>query len=190
MGEHQWEILRLRREKEAEEEMKEQIKINEEALMESLQRLGKEKEKKDSENEKLREQLKVLKEKLTLESALRQTLEGEKQKEENIKRKEAERQICHHFCRLHFVSTNSNDQAKKRTVYLSDVFSLHNYNSTLILSHFRIFNLFVSFLQDRTSETWLFVWFCDLTLLLLITNQSNRSIKALFVTDLLFALAH
>ena len=57
--EHQWEILRLRREKEAEEEMKEQIKINEEALMESLQRLGKEKEKKDSENEKLREQLKV-----------------------------------------------------------------------------------------------------------------------------------
>ena len=57
--EQEWEILRLKREKEAEEEMKEQIKINEEALLDQLQRLGEEKENKDAENEKLREQLKV-----------------------------------------------------------------------------------------------------------------------------------
>ena len=57
--EREWEILRLKREKEAEEEMKEQIKINEDALLDKLQRLGEEKENKDVENEKLREQLKV-----------------------------------------------------------------------------------------------------------------------------------
>lgn len=57
--EREWEIIRLKREKEAEEEMKEQIKINEQALLDELQRLGEEKENKDAENEKLREQLKV-----------------------------------------------------------------------------------------------------------------------------------
>ena len=57
--ERQWEILRLKREKVAEEEMKEQIRKKEEALLEELQRLGEEKENKDTENEDLREQLKV-----------------------------------------------------------------------------------------------------------------------------------
>ena len=57
--ERQWEILRLKREKVAEEEMKEQIRKKEEALLEELQRLEEEKENKDTENEDLREQLKV-----------------------------------------------------------------------------------------------------------------------------------
>jgi len=57
--ERQWEILRLKREKEAEEEMKEQIRKKEVALLEELQRLGEEKENKDTENEDLRKQLKV-----------------------------------------------------------------------------------------------------------------------------------
>ena len=57
--EQQWDILRSKREKEAEEEMKEQIRKKEEALLEELKRLGEEKESKDTENNDLRKQLKV-----------------------------------------------------------------------------------------------------------------------------------
>ena len=57
--EQQWEILRSKREKEAEEEMKEQIRKKEEALLEELKRLVEEKESKDTENNDLRKQLKV-----------------------------------------------------------------------------------------------------------------------------------
>ena len=43
-----------------------------------------------AENEKLREQLKLLKDKLNLESALRKTLESDRQKQEEIRKKEQE----------------------------------------------------------------------------------------------------
>ena len=59
--EKEWEILRLKREKAAEEEMKIQIKAKEEILLEQLNRLGEEKESKDAENIELRNQLKVRK---------------------------------------------------------------------------------------------------------------------------------
>ena len=59
--EKEWEILRLKREKAAEEEMKIQIKAKEELLLEQLNRLGEEKESKDAENIELRNQLKVRK---------------------------------------------------------------------------------------------------------------------------------
>ena len=90
--EREWGILRLKREKEAEETMKEELRLNEEALIEKLERLGEEKENKVAENKKLREQLKAVKDQLSLESALRQTLEGEKQKQEEIRLKELEHQ--------------------------------------------------------------------------------------------------
>jgi len=59
--EKEWEILRLKREKAAEEEMKIQIKAQEEILLDQLNRLGEEKESKDAENIELRNQLKVRK---------------------------------------------------------------------------------------------------------------------------------
>ena len=59
--EKEWEILRLKREKAAEEEMKIQIKAKEEILLDQLNRLGEEKESKDAENIELRNQLKVRK---------------------------------------------------------------------------------------------------------------------------------
>ena len=59
--EKEWEILRLKREKAAEEEMKIQIKAKEEILLEQLNRLGEEKESMDAENIELRNQLKVRK---------------------------------------------------------------------------------------------------------------------------------
>ena len=43
--EKEWEILRLKREKAAEEEMKIQIKAKEEILLDQLNRLGEEKER-------------------------------------------------------------------------------------------------------------------------------------------------
>ena len=58
-AEREWEFLRLKREKEAEEEMKEQIRLKEDELIEELKRLGEEKDNKDEENNNLREQLKV-----------------------------------------------------------------------------------------------------------------------------------
>ena len=57
--EKEWEILRLKREKAAEEEMKIQIKAKEEILLDQLNRLGEEKESKDAENIELRKQLQV-----------------------------------------------------------------------------------------------------------------------------------
>ena len=57
--EQEWQMLRLRREKEAEENMKEIILQKEDDLLNELKRLGDEKDTKDAENEKLREQLKV-----------------------------------------------------------------------------------------------------------------------------------
>ena len=90
--EQQWEMLRLRREKEAEENMKELILQKEDDLLEELKRLGDEKEIKDAENEKLREQLKEVKDKLNLESAWRQKLEGEQEKQEAIRKKAIEQQ--------------------------------------------------------------------------------------------------
>ena len=59
--EKEWEILRLKREKAAEEEMKIQIKAKEEILLDQLNRLGEEKESKDAENFELRKQLQVRK---------------------------------------------------------------------------------------------------------------------------------
>ena len=59
--EKEWEILRLKREKAAEEEMKIQVKAQEEILLDQLNRLGEEKESKDAENIELRNQLKVRK---------------------------------------------------------------------------------------------------------------------------------
>ena len=59
--EKEWEILRLKREKAAEEEMKIQIKAKEEILLDQLNRLCEEKESKDAENIELRKQLKVRK---------------------------------------------------------------------------------------------------------------------------------
>ena len=59
--EKEWEILRLKREKAAEEEMKIQIKAKEEILLDQLNRLGEEKESKDAENIELRNQLQVRK---------------------------------------------------------------------------------------------------------------------------------
>ena len=59
--EKEWEILRLKREKAAEEEMKIQIRAKEEILLDQLNRLGEEKESKDAENIELRNQLKVRK---------------------------------------------------------------------------------------------------------------------------------
>ena len=59
--EKEWEILRLKREKAAEEEMKIQIKAKEEILLDQLNRLGEEKESKDAENIELRKQLQVRK---------------------------------------------------------------------------------------------------------------------------------
>ena len=59
--EKEWEILRLKREKAAEEEMKIQIKAKEEILLDQLNRLGEEKKSKDAENIELRNQLKVRK---------------------------------------------------------------------------------------------------------------------------------
>ena len=59
--EKEWEILRLKREKAAEEEMKIQIKAKEEILLDQLNRLGGEKESKDAENIELRKQLQVRK---------------------------------------------------------------------------------------------------------------------------------
>ena len=59
--EKEWEILRLKREKAAEEEMKIQIKAKEELLLDQLNRLGEEKESKDAENIELRKQLQVRK---------------------------------------------------------------------------------------------------------------------------------
>ena len=89
--EKEWEIMRLRREKAAEEEMKEQIKLNEEELLNKLQHLNEEKLHKVEENEKLREQLKSLKDELSKEFALRKTLESDRQKQEEIRKKEQER---------------------------------------------------------------------------------------------------
>ena len=88
--EQEWELLRKKREKEAEEEMKEQIKLNEEALLDKLHQLDEEKHDKMVENEKLRDQLKLLKDKLNLESALRKTMEIDLQKQEDITKKEQE----------------------------------------------------------------------------------------------------
>lgn len=59
--EKEWEILRLKREKAAEEEMKIQIKAKEEILLDQLNRLGEEKESRDAENIELRKQLQVRK---------------------------------------------------------------------------------------------------------------------------------
>ena len=59
--EKEWEILRLKRERAAEEEMKIQIKAKEEILLDQLNRLGEEKESKDAENIELRKQLQVRK---------------------------------------------------------------------------------------------------------------------------------
>ena len=59
--EKEWEILRLKREKAAEEEMKIQIKAKEGILLDQLNRLGEEKESKDAENIELRKQLQVRK---------------------------------------------------------------------------------------------------------------------------------
>ena len=50
--EQEWEMLRLRREKEAEENMKELILQKEDDLLKELKRLGDEKEIKDAENER------------------------------------------------------------------------------------------------------------------------------------------
>ena len=89
--EKEWELMRLRREKEAEEEMKEQIKRNEEELLIQLQRLDEEKTNKIAENEKLREQLTIMKEELRVESALRKTLEEDRQKQDELIKKDQER---------------------------------------------------------------------------------------------------
>lgn len=89
--EKEWELMRKRREKEAEEEMKEQIKRNEEELLIQLQRLDEEKTNKMAENEELREQLTKMKEKLRVESALRKTLEEDRQKQDELIKKDKER---------------------------------------------------------------------------------------------------
>ena len=88
--EKQWEMLKLERERQAEQEMNEQVMVKEEALIEEIERLEKEKKHKDEENYTLREELQSMKDKLGSESAWRQKLEYEKQKQ-IIKQKEQER---------------------------------------------------------------------------------------------------
>merc|ERR1712110_834398 len=67
-------------------------KAKEELLLEQLNRLGEEKESKDAENIELRNQLKVLKEKLKAESDMRQSFQVDQRKQEEIKRKEIDHQ--------------------------------------------------------------------------------------------------
>ena len=59
--ENRWEVFRLRKEKSAEEDMKLEVMKKEEALLDELQKMSEEKEKRDLENHKLREQLKAIK---------------------------------------------------------------------------------------------------------------------------------
>ena len=57
MLEREWEVLRLRREKEAEEDMRAEMAKNEEMLVDELKRVNEEKRLRDEENEGLRRQL-------------------------------------------------------------------------------------------------------------------------------------
>ena len=90
--ENRWEWLRLRREKEAEEEMKNEVLKKEEQLLDEIKKLGDEKKTKDMENEDLRKQLQSMKIKLETESAKRHQYEDEKKAKELLKIKEQERE--------------------------------------------------------------------------------------------------
>ena len=68
--ENRWEVFRLKKEKSAEEDMKLEVMKKEEALLEELQKMSEEKEKRDRENQKLRDQLKAIKEQMERVSCL------------------------------------------------------------------------------------------------------------------------
>ena len=84
--ERRWEVLRLRREKEAEEDMKREVVKEQELLLEEIQKHGAEKDRLDAENKELRKELQLVKEKLEQEEK-RHQFESEQQA---IRRKEAE----------------------------------------------------------------------------------------------------
>ena len=81
--EKEWEVLRLKRESAANEEMKNQVVEREEQLLEQLNQISKQKEAKEIENEELLKQLEAMK--IRLENT-----ESDRRKQEDIQRKKRE----------------------------------------------------------------------------------------------------
>ena len=82
--EKEWEVLRLKRESAANEEMKNHVMQREEELLEQLKEISREKEAKDKENEELLKQLEAMK--IRLENT-----ESDRRKSEEILRKKREK---------------------------------------------------------------------------------------------------
>ena len=81
--EKEWEVLRLKRESAANEDMKNQVVEREEQLLEQLNEISKQKEQKEIENEELLKQLEAMK--IRLENT-----ESDRRKQEDIQRKKRE----------------------------------------------------------------------------------------------------
>ena len=82
--EEQWEFVRLKREKEAEEEMKQELLKKEEALMETIEKMREDRESRDKENEDLKRRLNELMDQLEA---------GARREEEGVRRKEEEQRM-------------------------------------------------------------------------------------------------
>ena len=94
MLEDRWEVLRLKREKEAEEDMRAEMAKNEEKLVDELKRVSEEKRLRDEENERLRRQLSEMKREMESqdsEAAEKMNVVIQERVEAAIKEKDAER---------------------------------------------------------------------------------------------------
>jgi ubiquitin carboxyl-terminal hydrolase 8 len=90
--EEKWQVMRLKREKEAEEDMRAEMAKTEENLLEELRSLTIDKESRDEENELLRKQLQEMKKDIESNVAQRVDEAVAKKVEEAIKEKDDERQ--------------------------------------------------------------------------------------------------
>lgn len=94
MLEDKWEMLRLKREKEAEEDMRAEMAKNEEKLFDELKRVNEEKRLRDEENERLRRQLSEMRREMESQdsqAAEKMNVVIQERVEAAIKEKDAER---------------------------------------------------------------------------------------------------
>ena len=89
--EEKWELLRLKREKEAEEDMRAEMAKNEEKLVDELKRVNEEKRRRDEENAKLRQQLSDMRREVEAQAAEKMNVVIQERVEAAIREKDEER---------------------------------------------------------------------------------------------------
>ena len=124
--EEQWKSLRLRKEKEAEEEMKQELLRQESELRERLEIIEEEKERKDEENRELRRQLQTLKEQMHSEisshvdqrvaMAIRDKDEKRKHLNEEVRRKRRERKAAEEEKRVQAEKRRQREYQEQREI--------------------------------------------------------------------------